>query len=228
VPAGHGEVVVLCGGDAVPAALATDLPVEAWVVAADGGLHLAAPLGLRVDLVVGDLDSVDPTLLAEVEAAGTPVDRYPVDKERTDLAIALDAAVSRDPRRITVVGGGGGRADHLLANGLLVAADAYAGHHLRWWTAAARTDVVRPEVPIALHGAPGDLVTLLAVHGPARGVTTEGLAFPLTGETLAPGSSRGVSNRFAGQHATVRLTDGALLAVRPQDRRCPADPGERP
>jgi thiamine pyrophosphokinase len=46
-------------------------------------------------------------------------------------------------------------------------------------------------------------------------VTTSGLRFPLDGETLLPGSSRGVSNRFTAPRATVELTDGVLLAVRP-------------
>ena len=48
-------------------------------------------------------------------------------------------------------------------------------------------------------GEPGELVSLLAVNGPAEGVTTEGLAYPLRGETLEPGSTRGVSNVFAAE-----------------------------
>ena len=50
-----------------------------------------------------------------------------------------------------------------------------------------------------LEGEPGELVTLVAVNGPAEGVTTEGLAYPLRGETLEPGSSRGVSNVFESE-----------------------------
>jgi thiamine pyrophosphokinase len=66
-----------------------------------------------------------------------------------------------------------------------------------------------------LNGAPGELVTLLAVGGPALGVTTEGLEYPLAGETLEPGSSRGVSNVFAAPAARVTLSAGVLLAIRP-------------
>jgi thiamine pyrophosphokinase len=58
-------------------------------------------------------------------------------------------------------------------------------------------------------------VSLLAVDGPAEGVRTDGLAFPLAGETLQPGSSRGVSNVFLGESARVSLEQGVLLVVRP-------------
>src|SRR5262249_61226396 len=72
--------------------------------------------------------------------------------------------------------------------------------------------------PRELAGEPGELVTLLAVNGPADGVTTDGLVYPLQGETLEPGSSRGVSNAFAGETARIELTAGVLLAVRPGKR----------
>ena len=66
-----------------------------------------------------------------------------------------------------------------------------------------------------LEGTPGELVTLLAVNGPAEAVRTEGLVYPLRGETLEPGSSRGVSNVFADATAHVAVERGVLLAIRP-------------
>jgi thiamine pyrophosphokinase len=53
------------------------------------------------------------------------------------------------------------------------------------------------------------------VHGPALGVVTGGLLYPLAGEDLPPGTSRGVSNVLAADRATVSLTGGVLLAVQP-------------
>ncbi len=66
-----------------------------------------------------------------------------------------------------------------------------------------------------LDGEPGELVSLLAVNGPAEGVTTEGLVYPLRGETLEPGSTRGVSNVFASAQARVEVARGVLLAILP-------------
>ena len=39
--------------------------------------------------------------------------------------------------------------------------------------------------------------------------------YPLRGETLEPGSSRGVSNVFAASEARISVDDGVLLAIRP-------------
>jgi thiamine pyrophosphokinase len=77
----------------------------------------------------------------------------------------------------------------------------------------ARVHVLRGERE--LEGEPGELFSLLAVNGPAEGVTTKGLAYPLRGETLEPGSSRGVSNVFAADRARVTVERGVVLAVRP-------------
>lgn len=44
---------------------------------------------------------------------------------------------------------------------------------------------------------------------------TRGLRFPLHGETLAPGSTRGVSNEMEDHRAEVSLDAGVILAVQP-------------
>lgn len=210
---GLREVVVLAGGEPVVTPLSGPLHPADTVIAADSGLGAAAILGLEVDLVVGDLDSVDPEDLARVEALGTRIDRHPEDKDRTDLALALDTVRGQGPAQVTVVGGHGGRLDHLLANVALLASDAYAELRIRALLGPALLHVVRDEVHLA--GRPDELVSLLAVHGEAHGVTTHGLRFPLEDATLHPGSSRGVSNRFSGPHAHVTVTDGVLVVVQP-------------
>ncbi len=207
------EVLVLAGGDPVRLPLPRALPPVTQVVAADGGLALAGTLDVTVDLVVGDLDSADPAALAAAREAGARIERHPVDKDRTDLAIALDAVVRDGPARVTLVGGHGGRLDHLLANVALLAAPAYADLRITALLGPAVVTIVRDAA--ALVGTPGALVSLLAMHGPARGVTTTGLRFPLSGELLTAGSSRGVSNEFTSTDMTVALTDGVLIAVQP-------------
>src|ERR1700730_8026779 len=96
-------VVVLCGG---PGSLdVADLPAGATVIAADGGAELAWMLGLSVDLVVGDMDSISAETLAGIER----VERHAVEKDATDLELALVAALRFEPERVLVLGGGGGR-----------------------------------------------------------------------------------------------------------------------
>ena len=200
---GMKTVVVLSGGPDVPGGLS--LPPGAIVIGADAGIALAD----RIDLAVGDFDSAQPELLERA----VHVERHPVEKDATDLELALEAALRFEPERILVVGSAGGRLDHLLGSLLLLASPAYAAVQVDALLGQAAVHVIRRER--ILHGEAGETISLFAAHGPADGVVTEGLAYPLRGETLEPGSSRGTSNRFAASDARITVARGALLAVRP-------------
>jgi thiamine pyrophosphokinase len=208
--------IVLAGGDPVEPALRTRLPAADYVVAADSGLHAAAALGLRVDRVVGDFDSVDPAELDAAAALGAAIERHPAAKDATDLELALRDAVGHDAARVVLVGGDGGRLDHLLANVLLLTSSELAGRRVDAFIGPAHLTVVRGgEEPVDIPGAPGSLLTLLPLGGTAVGVITTGLEYPLHHEDLECGTSRGVSNVMLASSATVALAVGTLLVVQP-------------
>ena len=205
--------LVFAGGDppdasTVPGAAEIDL-----VIAADSGLDHARALGVRVDLVVGDFDSVDPASLDAAAATGTEVERHPTAKNATDLELALDAAIARHATTIHVVGVHGGRLDHSVANVLLLASPRYAGARVDAQVGDSHVTVIHDRAD--LFGAPGGLCSLLPLGGPATGVETDGLRYPLRRETLEPGSTRGVSNEFIDRRASVALATGVLLAIVP-------------
>ena len=208
-------VVVFAGGSRPGARALAAVPAGARVIAADRGADHALAAGLHADVAVGDFDSISAAALEELARAGTRIERHPSAKDATDLELALGAAVALvpAPRRILVVGGAGGRLDHLLGELSLLASDVYAEFELDALLGRATINVVRRERVLA--GATGELVSLLPLHGPAVGVTTAGLVYALRGETLLPGSSRGISNVFAGPEVRIALESGVLLAVRP-------------
>ena len=185
----------------------------AMVIAADGGASSLDRLGRRPDLLVGDLDSVEPAQVAGLERAGVPVQRHPADKDATDTELAVRAAIESGATEVVVLGAlGGDRLDHELAN-LLLLVDP------RLLTVPAR--IVRGPVTVrglqagslALDGAVGDLVSLLPVGGDAVGITTTGLRWPLEAATLRIGRSRGISNEIVSVPASVALEGGSLLVV---------------
>ena len=211
----HGQrstIVVITTGEADPT-VRERLPTDARVVAADGGVDVALAFGLRVTAAVGDFDSVTPTGLAAVERADARIVRHPAAKDATDLELALDTALELGAEHIVVVGAAGGRLDHLVAGLLLLGHARYAGVEIDALLGPATVHVVRTER--ILEGEPGELISLLPLHGEVAGVVTEGLSYLLQGETLAPGSSRGVSNVFTERRARIAVTRGVLAAVRP-------------
>jgi thiamine pyrophosphokinase len=200
--------IVVCAGGPARAALA-EVPEDALVIAADGGILEAERLGLRVDLLVGDLDSAPPDAIARAPR----VERHPVDKDASDLELAMAAAVAGEARRIVVVGGDGGRLDHLLGNAFLLGSDRWAAVEIDAVLGDALIAVVRDERSI--DGRVGELISLYAVGGPAHGVTTDGLRWALDDGDLLPGSSLGLSNELSEPLATVRVREGVVLAIRP-------------
>jgi len=208
-------LVVFGGADADLAQLAQLSANAEFVVAADSGAHYAVAAGIEIDLLVGDLDSIDPVVLADIEKAGARVERHRIDKDATDLELAINAAVVHGATKIFVVGGHGGRVDHSVANFLIITSPALAHVEIHAVIDSAQVSVVHGGCATTFKGAPGDVVTILPLHGDAHGIRTVGLEYPLNGDMLVTGTTRGVSNVMLDTQATVSLESGVIAVVRP-------------
>jgi thiamine pyrophosphokinase len=223
-----GRMVLFCCGHEVPTMRAIIIAggesseQERWrawvregnfVIGADGGAARALDWGLVPDLVVGDMDSLPAPARAVLEARGSRFVKHPRAKDETDLELALNAAIDAGADEIVVFGALGGRLDHMLANVLLLALPRLEGVIVHIVDGRQLARLLRSGETAELEGQPGDLVSLLPLGGDARGVTTEGLAWALAGDTLRFGFSRGVSNEMSGRAARVELGEGYLLVV---------------
>ena len=179
------------------------------VLGADGGARYARTLNVKVDAVVGDLDS-----LSDLEQQGMKAEfvSYPPEKDETDLELALLYAKKRGIGRIVMVGAMGGRMETTIANILLMANASLSSCRIEVWHGEQTGWAVKPPGE-DISGHPGDTLSLIALGGHASGVRTEGLKYPLKDEELSLGSSRGISNLMDGPLAHVKLSRGLLLAV---------------
>jgi thiamine pyrophosphokinase len=203
-------MLIFAGGEMPHPDLAEELPVAELVVAADSGYDLARHLGYRVDVLVGDMDSISDVDIPEP----VRIERHPTDKDQTDLDLALDLALREDPARIVVVGGAGGRFDHEVATPGLLCARRWAGvDEIDWVSSRGWAHVVRRRR--ILHGDVGATVSLIPIGGVVAGVATSGLQWELGGENLEPGSTLGVSNVMKAPFAEFRIESGCLLVVFP-------------
>lgn len=186
---------------------------DALVIAADGGSRHAAALELQVSTVIGDLDSLTPGLKASLDAAGTRLVTRSPHKDETDLELALLDAAQHGAAHIVLLGALGGRLDMILANLLLLLHPELSSARVEVWSGYQTAWLIRPPGDEHVLGKPGDTLSLIPLLSDAEGITTRGLAYPLSDETLEAGKPRGVSNVFTGKKAQVMLRSGALMAV---------------
>ena len=82
---------------------------DAYIICADGGTRHALTLGIKPNLIVGDLDSADQSLIEKFREDGVNITAYPRDKNETDLELAMEWAIKLDSRKILIVAALGGR-----------------------------------------------------------------------------------------------------------------------
>lgn len=174
------------------------------VIAADGGLCHCEARGITPDLILGDFDSLDaPPTVGEVLT-------YPVEKDDTDTMLAVRRGWESGYRTFCLLAGTGGRADHTLANlQVLLWVARRGGRAVLCGDGVCFTAVCNGTVRFA--ATAGGTLSVFAFGGDARGVTLDGLYYPLENGTLTPEHALGVSNHFTGVAATVTVADGALL-----------------
>ncbi len=181
------------------------------LIAADGGTRHALALGLFPSLVLGDLDSLSQEDRQKLDEKGVKIQEYSRDKDETDLELAFIYARAHGYREIVVVGALGGRLDQTMGNLSLLTNPELATLDVRIDDGVEEAFVTRARCEV--HGNPGDIVSLIPWSGEVRGVSTEGLQWPLINETLFPDRTRGISNEMTQDTVTISQKSGLLLVI---------------
>jgi thiamine pyrophosphokinase len=183
------------------------------LIAADGGTQNCEALGIRPNVILGDLDSMDPNEVTTYRDAGVDVIRYPTHKDESDLELSLQYTLAHGFTDIIIIGGLGERWDMTMINILLMAHPKYSGLNIRLLDGTQELLLLKPGIMVELCGKPGDTLSLIPLAGDACGIITQGLEYPLHNETLQFGGSRGVSNVFTAACAQIAFNTGLILCI---------------
>jgi thiamine pyrophosphokinase len=206
------RAIIFANGEFKDVRRARDLlRADDLLIAVDGGTRHAWEVGVDPQRVIGDLDSLTPAERDRLRSTGAQIMSVPPRKDETDLELALLYAASQGVTSIVVLAALGGRLDQTIANLLLLALPELDGIDVRVVEGPQVAFLIRDEALI--EGQPGDTVSLIPLAGDADGVITEGLEWPLAGDTLRFGPARGVSNVLTLPQASVRVRQGLLLCV---------------
>ena len=179
-----------------------------YIICADGGTRHALALGLKPNLIVGDLDSVTDV---ELKIASAKIVQYPRNKNETDLELALDYALERKPASILFIAALGNRLDQTLGNISLLSDPRLSALDSRLDDGAEEVFFCRDRSNV--EGRRGDVVSLIPWNGAVKGIRTHGLRWPLNNETLYPEKTRGISNEMLDAAAEVSVETGLLLVI---------------
>lgn len=178
-----------------------------YIICADGGLKYAKKAGIAPNLAVGDFDSLG-TIPTEVSVV-----KVPVEKDDTDLQLALDIAIEKGAEEITIIGGIGGRVDHTIGNIQNIVHYSTDGTDIIICDPNQSITVQRPGTK-TYKGCQNMKFSAFAHTPKVTGLTYQGAYYPLTNHTLTNDFPLGISNEFAEDEITVTFKSGILIIVR--------------
>ena len=184
--------------------------IDSDVIAVDKGLEKIHDLGLNPDLIIGDLDSLDPQILAKYPS--TPLLAHNPRKNETDTELALKYCLdSKKYSSIVICNDMQGRYDHSLAILQNLSWVHLNGIECRVETCDQILFFLSPQSTIS---APiGSLLSLIPFGMDAVFESSSGLEYPLDSLKIHNHEGRGISNVFTSEIATLKLSQGQVLAI---------------
>jgi thiamine pyrophosphokinase len=187
-----------------------------FIIAADGGHFHIKSLGLQPDLIIGDLDSLPAEERQALLDSHVQIKSFPVEKNETDLELALAEAARLGFTEILVVAALGGRLDQTLGNLALLNAPFLVNCNVCMDDGSTRVWLLthqRYPHGLQIDGRPGERISLIALQTTAKGIFTKDLKFPLVHEDLKQYETRGISNELLGKTSQIQIEEGTLLVI---------------
>lgn len=197
-----------------------------YCIAADSGLVMADKLGLTVDLLLGDYDSVDKKIFEKYNR-NTKTITYPCEKDYTDTHLALTKAIEKIKKlqdtskdstedEIAIIGATGTRYDHAFTNIFVLDESLEAGIRCAIYDKNNKIYLADKSFEIRKDKQFGDYLSF-APMTPEAGLSLSGVKYPLDRYTLRQGESICQSNEITEIIAKVEIFTGKLVVFETRD-----------
>ena len=181
------------------------------VIAADAGYKNAGLLGARVNILVGDFDS-----LGRIPDDVDEVIKLPAEKDVTDTQLAVDLAIERGAEEIVIVGSTSGRLDHTLSTLAILE---------KYWEKRVPIYIVNGQNRVRYIRDSGFIVvrsqykyfSLIAADEKVKGISIEGGKYTLVKKTLFRNHQFAVSNEITKNCALINVKKGGVYILESKD-----------
>lgn len=200
------RAIIICGGS-VGKYIFDYIKDDDYIICADSGYDHVKALGIKPDIIIGDMDS------AENMPEQETVILYPPEKDFTDSELAINFAIEKGYKTLLMFGMIGSRVDHSYSNlSLLFRLRGYEAYIID-----SNNVISMLFDTITINGEVGDIISILPFSGDIKGVTTSGLKYKLDNDVIKIGTSLGVSNEMAENACTISIKEGTALIIRSND-----------
>lgn len=190
-----------------------------FIIGVDAGALWLFEAGERIDLALGDFDTIGEEGLKRLKEGGVSVLPYPPEKDCTDTELAVAEAIERGCKRLLIYAGLGTRFDHSLANVHLLYRSVMAGVEAQVVDRWNRIRLIDHPIKIKREYP---FISLIPFSEQVEGVTLTGFKYPLKDATLVWGKGIGISNEMVEEEGLIRLRKGWLLVIESQDENRPS------
>lgn len=202
----------------------------ASIIAADAGYRHLDTRGIVPNIAIGDFDSLGYVPKEDKQASvqlkedvdnGTPknirVMQYPEDKDKTDLELAIDEALTMKPQILMIYGALGRRIDQALSSIQMLSH--IADHRVGVFCVGDKEAcaVVNGPSEFGL-GIPNDdsldkTISIFSLTDVSLVEASQGLKWPYTNTAITNSMSLGVSNEITANPMKIKVKMGKILLV---------------
>jgi len=181
------------------------------VLASDGGYRTAKKMGLNIDVLIGDFDSITSEDLKEAKKKGIKIISFPTDKDKTDGELTVDYAVSLGSKEIVILGSFKEELDHALGNLFLLFKLDKVGIISKLITQLYEIELINSEKEYI--GKINQELSLIPVSDTVEGLNIEGSKYNLKNVKVEMGQTLTLRNVIIDQNAKVYLKKGKVLSI---------------
>ena len=190
------------------------------IIGVDRGIEFLYRNHIKPTLLLGDMDSVSPTIIQEYkEHHETPILTYNPVKDASDTEIAVRYAVEHGWSDLVILGATGKRHDHLLANIQILMIALEAGVDACILDPYNRIRLFQEGFSLTREESFGTHFSLFSLGGEVRGLTLTGAKYPLNNHTISSRDSLCVSNEYSIESDQICITweEGIMIFMETRD-----------
>ncbi|MDO5717927.1 MAG: thiamine diphosphokinase [Tissierellia bacterium] len=204
---------ILIGGGEVDFKISEPIS-EYFIICADRGVDNAIHLGLKPELVIGDMDSISDCNLLEIRRSNIHIIEYNPEKDKTDMELSLDYLASNGYKDIIVLGATGTRLDHTLSNIFCLKKYKEMGIYVR---IIDGHNIIQYLDDHLSFDKDDYKYSILALSNDGIEVSLRGFYYDLDRHKIDFGSSLGISNYIYNDKADILVHRGYGLLIKSKD-----------